>query len=188
MLQTLKIMLNNRDSQRKQFLIRRAEETDIPGIMSVMNEARNDEKHPDWFVPDNERYIRNHLNGNGYVIVAESTEGGIAGFFLIKYPESEEDNLGTYLDFDREQLTHVAVMDSAVVGSIYRGNGLQGRMLEAAESLLDLDKYYYLMCTIHPDNQFSRNNMESHGYEVKKLALCYGGLPRCILLKNLRKS
>ena len=86
MLQTLKIMLNNRDSQRKQFLIRRAEETDIPGIMSVMNEARNDEKHPDWFVPDNERYIRNHLNGNGYVIVAESTEGGIAGFFLIKYP------------------------------------------------------------------------------------------------------
>ena len=26
--------------------------------------------------------------------------GGIAGFFLIKYPESEEDNLGTYLDFD----------------------------------------------------------------------------------------
>ena len=64
---------------------------------------------------------------------------------------------------------------------------MQEQMLEAAESLLDKEKYYYLMCTIHPDNEFSRNNMESHGYKVKKIALCYGGLPRCILLKNLRK-
>ena len=78
-------------------------------------------------------------------------------------------------------------MDSAVVGNAYRGNGLQGRMLDAAENFLNLEEYYYLMCTIHPDNQFSRHNMENHGYEVKKIALCYGGLPRCILLKNAKK-
>ena len=96
--------------------------------------------------------------------------------------------LGTYLDFDEEQLSHVAVMDSAVVCCAYRGNGLQGHMLEEAERLLDTDQYYYLMCTIHPDNQFSRHNMESHGYEVKRTALCYGGLPRCILLKELTES
>ena len=79
-------------------------------------------------------------------------------------------------------------MDSAVVGNAYRGNGLQGRMLDVAENFLNLEEYYYLMCTIHPDNQFSRHNMENHGYEVKKIALCYGGLPRCILLKNAKKS
>lgn len=61
-------------------------------------------------------------------------------------------------------------------------------MLEEAERLLDTDQYYYLMCTIHPDNQFSRHNMEIHGYEVKRTALCYGGLPRCILLKELTES
>ena len=61
-------------------------------------------------------------------------------------------------------------------------------MLEEAERLLDTDQYYYLMCTIHPDNQFSRHNMEIHGYEVKRTALCYGGLPRCILLKDLTES
>lgn len=192
-------MQNNHDSQitgEKQnhhnirqslFLIRKADETDISGIMKVMNEAQNDKSHPDWFVSDNEEYIRTHLKEHGFVIVAESAEGEIAGFFLIKYPENREDNLGTYLDFEEEQLAHIAVMDSAVVGNAYRGNGLQGRMLEAAESFLDLEKYYYLMCTIHPDNQFSRHNMESHGYEVKKIALCYGGLPRCILLKNLKE-
>ena len=78
-------------------------------------------------------------------------------------------------------------MDSAVVGNAYRGNGLQGLMLDAAENFLNLEEYYYLMCTIHPDNQFSRRNMENHGYEVKKIALCYGGLSRCILLKNAKK-
>ena len=168
------------------FEIRRADEADIPEIMVIMNEAGFDTSHPDWFVADDEEYIREHLKNHGYVIVAESPAGEIAGFFIVKYPEGE-DNLGTYLDFDREQLTHVAVMDSAVVGSAYRGNGLQKKMLEAAEGILDTEKYYYLMCTIHPDNKFSRNNMESHGYRVKRVALCYGGLPRCILLKNLKK-
>ena len=122
------------------------------------------------------------------MIVAQTADGSVAGFFIIKYPENREDNLGTYLDFDEEQLVHVAVMDSAVVGNTYRGNGLQGRMLDAAENFLNLEEYYYLMCTIHPDNQFSRHNMESHGYEVKRTALCYGGLPRCILLKDLTES
>lgn len=169
-----------------QFVIRRAEEADIPEIMQIMDEAKSDISHPEWFVADDEDYIRKHLQGCGYVIVAESPLGRIAGFFVVKYPE-DKDNLGTYLNFDREQLAHVAVMDSAAVGSAYRGNGLQEKMLLAAEELLDTEKYYYLMCTIHPDNKFSRNNMESHGYKVKKIALCYGGLPRCILLKKLKK-
>ena len=60
------------------------------------------------------------------MIVAQTADGSVAGFFLIKYPENREDNLGTYLDFDEEQLSHVAVMDSAVVCCAYRGNGLAG--------------------------------------------------------------
>ena len=100
----------------------------------------------------------------------------------MKYPEGE-DNLGHYLDMEEEALGQVAVMDSTVVGSDYRGAGLQGRMLQAAEARIDKEKFHYLMCTIHPDNQFSRQNMESQGYEVKKITKCYGGLDRCILVK-----
>ena len=29
--------------------------------------------------------------------------------------------------------------------------------------------------------------LESHGYQVKKIARCYGGLERCILLKERRR-
>ena len=167
---TMQTSENKDGSAKVLFRIRKAEMTDVDEIMAVMHEAKNDKEHP------------------GFVIVAQTADGSVAGFFLIKYPENREDNLGTYLDFDEEQLSHVAVMDSAVVCCAYRGNGLQGHMLEEAERLLDTDQYYYLMCTIHPDNQFSRHNMESHGYEVKRTALCYGGLPRCILLKDLTES
>ena len=57
-------------------------------------------------------------------------------------------------------------MDSTAVDTAFRGNGLQGRMLEAAENLLDPDRFVYLMCTVHPDNSFSRNNMVRQGYRA----------------------
>lgn len=128
---------------------------------------------PDWFVSDDEAYVRKHISEHGYTIVARTVDGQTAGFFIVKYPEGE-DNLGHYLDMEEEALGQVVVMDSTVVCSDYRGAGLQGRMLQAAEARIDKEKFHYLMCTIHPDNQFSRQNMESQGYEVKKITKCYG--------------
>lgn len=167
------------------FVIRRAVSSDVSGIMELMEEARCNTEHPDWFFADNEEFVRKHLDTAGFVIVAEAEAGEIAGFFLVKEPEPDE-NLGAYLDFDREKLARVAVMDSAVVGSAWRGNGLQGKMLEKAEEFLDKEKFIYLMCTIHPDNKYSLHNMQKHGYEVKKTTECYGGLIRHILLKECK--
>ena len=166
------------------FLIRQATQEDVPGIMDIMAEAAADQEHPDWFVSDDEAYVREHISEHGYTIVAQTVDGQTAGFFIVKYPEGE-DNLGRYLDMEEEALGQVVVMDSTVVGSDYRGAGLQGRMLQAAEARIDKEKFHYLMCTIHPNNQFSRQNMESQGYEVKKITKCYGGLDRCILVKCL---
>lgn len=166
------------------FLIRQATQEDVPGIMDIMAEAAADQEHPDWFVSDDEAYVRKHISEHGYTIVARTVDGQTAGFFIVKYPEGE-DNLGHYLDMEEEALGQVVVIDSTVVCSDYRGAGLQGRMLQAAEARIDKEKFHYLMCTIHPDNQFSRQNMESQGYEVKKITKCYGGLDRCILVKCL---
>lgn len=166
-----------------EFTIRRAGTEDLGGIMKLMEEAKADTAHPDWFFADEEAYVREHLDGDGFVITACTQDGGIAGFFLVKKPELS-DNLGNYLDFTKEQLKRVAVMDSAVVGSAWRGNGLQGRMLKKAEELL-AGECTYLMCTIHPDNIYSLGNMQKHGYEVKKTVRCYGGLLRHILLKEI---
>lgn len=168
----------------KYFVIRKADIGDIDGIMKLMEEAARNKEHPTWFVADDEGYVREHISGKGFVITAVSEEGEIAGFFLVKEPELSE-NLGTYLDFDNEMLQRVAVMDSAVVGSAWRGNGLQGKMLVKAEELIDRKRFSYLMCTVHPENVYSLGNMQRYGYVVKKTTECYGGLIRHILLKEI---
>ncbi|MED9966116.1 MAG: GNAT family N-acetyltransferase [Blautia sp.] len=166
------------------FTIRKADVRDIDGIMKLMEEASHNPAHPEWFVADDEAYVRAHLSGKGFVITAVSDSDEIAGFFLVKEPELSE-NLGLYLDFGEESLGKVAVMDSAVVGSAWRGKDLQGKMLEKAEEVLDRERFSFLMCTVHPDNLYSLRNMQRHGYEVKKTVKCYGGLTRYILLKEI---
>lgn len=165
------------------FIIRKAEEHDLSGIMKIMKEAENNPVHPQWFVSDEEETVRAHLTEDGFVIVAETEEKALAGFFIVKYPELEE-NLGTYLSFSEEELEKVVHMDSAVVSAGYRGHGLQGKMLKAAEDLIDKDKWKYLMCTVHPENRFSLSNMTGHGYEIRATVQCYGGLTRHILVKE----
>ena len=102
----MQISENKDGSAKVLFRIRKAEMTDVDEIMAVMHEAKNDKEHPDWFVSDDEEYVRTHIEEQGFVIVAQTADGSVAGFFIIKYPENREDNLGTYLDFDEEQLSH----------------------------------------------------------------------------------
>jgi len=98
----MQISENKDGSAKVLFRIRKAEMADVDEIMAVMHEAKNDKEHPDWFVSDDEEYVRTHIEEQGFVIVAQTADGSVAGFFLIKYPENREDNLGTYLDFDEE--------------------------------------------------------------------------------------
>ena len=37
-------------------------------LMAVMHEAKNDKEHPDWFVSDDEEYVRTHIEEQGFVL------------------------------------------------------------------------------------------------------------------------
>ena len=87
----MQISENKDGSAKVLFRIRKAEMTDVDEIMAVMHEAKNDKEHPDWFVSDDEEYVRTHIEKQGFVIVAQTADGSVAGFFLIKYPENRED-------------------------------------------------------------------------------------------------
>ena len=84
----MQISENKDGSAKVLFRIRKAEMTDVDEIMAVMHEAKNDKEHPDWFVSDDEEYVRTHIEEQGFVIVAQTADGSVAGFFIIKYPET----------------------------------------------------------------------------------------------------
>ena len=57
----MQISENKDGSAKVLFRIRKAEMTDVDEIMAVMHEAKNDKEHPDWFVSDDEEYVRTHI-------------------------------------------------------------------------------------------------------------------------------
>ena len=108
----------------------------------------------------------------------------VAGVFSVLYPGLRSDNYGYDLDFTDEELLQVVHMDTAAVHRNYRGFGLQKQMALMAETMLTGQGRRILLCTVHPDNSFSLNNMLQQGYEVQKCIGKYDS-ERLLLRKNI---
>lgn len=141
----------------------------------------------EWFVADDEEYICRMLTterGIGYKAVDENS-GQAAGVFMAAIPGREAGNLGRDAGLGEEELPFVAHMDSVAVLARYRGHRLQYRLMQTAEADLKKAGFRYLMCTVHPDNHYSRNNIISQGYESVCVKEKYGGYVREIFLKRI---
>ena len=173
-----------------EFQIEKMTIRELSEIMEVMENARQSVKKTEWFVSDEEEYVRQVLEGKGFLVGArEAKSRELAGFFMVFYPNTQE-NLGQYAGLTGEELGKVVYMDSAAVKEAYRGNGLQGRMLRKAEEVLKEQQkekgqdIQYCMCTVHPDNHSSLHTMEKNGYEIVSRESLYGGLDRYVLCKK----
>lgn len=166
------------------FEIKKAEPEDLYDIMDIMEECRNSIKNKEWFVADDETYVKDHLEKNGFAMITRTDTGKAAGFFLIKYID-QADELTCALEYDQKKIEKTVVMDSACVRPGYRGYSLQRKMQIEAEKMLDKNKYHFLICTVHPDNLASLKSMQKNGFQIRNKIECYGGYIRYILEKEL---
>lgn len=170
-----------------EFLIERAAIEDYQVLAGVIKSVWQQIERKDWFVADDSEYTFRVLqegNGIGYKALLKES-GTLAGIFIVTFPGSGEENLGRDIGLSGEELGNVAHMESAAILPEYRGNGLQYSMMQAAEEELRKMGYRYLMCTVHPENVYSKNNVIRQGYEVVLTKEKYGGFLRNILLKKL---
>lgn len=170
-----------------QFLIEKAVPADYLIVADVIQSVWQQIQQKDWFVADDPEYTCHMLkegNGIGYKAF-EKDSGDLAGVFLVALPGNGEENLGRDIGLPEMELENVAHMESIAILSEYRGNGLQHSMMKTAEEELRKQGYRYLMCTVHPKNRYSKNNMIKQGYEVVLTKEKYGGYLRDILLKKL---
>lgn len=172
------------------FQIQKMTVENLPEIMEVMQDAHKSVGKQEWFVTDEEAYVKQVLEGKGFLVGAREEESReLAGFFMVFYPEAQN-NLGQYAGLIGEELGKVVYMDSAAVKKAYRGNRLQGQMLQEAERLLKEQQkkqrknVQYCICTVHPDNHSSLHTMEKNGYEIVSREKLYGGLDRYVLCKK----
>ena len=171
------------------FKFRLAVPDDFSTLMQLMNLTKSIVHPSEWFVCETEESLSSMISEHGFIIIAQpenpSDSNEVAGMFAIKFPGMPSDNLGRYQNFSEEQLELCAHMESTIVHPQYRGYHLQAQMTQRAEELLKKLPYKYLLATIHPDNQYSMNNMMRCGYRLVAQAKLYGGLDRVILLKEI---
>lgn len=158
---------------------------DAEKIADLIQDVYEDMEQKAWYVPDNAEYTKKMMeSGKGVVYEAVDEDTGImAGIVMATYPGICEENLGNEIGLSANQMLDVVHMESAAVRPEYRGNGIQGKLMDVAEKEAVERGKHYLMCTIHPDNRFSRANAMSRGYNVMKTKEKYGGLIRDIMLK-----
>lgn len=170
------------------FKIRRAVSQDVDELAGIMELAKQTTEKPEWFAADDRDWLEAHIEEQGFTMVAETRDGELAGFFIVDFPDEGEKNLGHEVKLGPEKLRLTAHMDSAAVKPLYRGNHLQGRLLEAAEKELCHYPYEYLFCTVHPENHASLHTMLRHDYVVIATKEKYHGYIRHILYKKKEKG
>lgn len=144
-------------------------------------------KEKSWFVAESlEEFDRWMRKNQGWLYVArDRSSGQLAGMFFVVLPGMEEENLGYDIGMQGRQLYECAIMDTVVVLPEYRGMHLQYEMMQTAERKLHKEGYRYLLCTVHPENKFSRENVKRQGYKKILTKEKYGGFLRDIWMKEL---
>ena len=164
--------------------IRKGTLADTDSFLELLDSVRQGMPHPEWFYLDPPDYVREQMEKGTMQLWVAMDGDQLAGALSILILGEEETNYGYDLAFSRDALMQTVNMDSAAVYPRYRGLGLQGRLLEMAEQELKETGKGILLCTVHPDNHFSLDNVLKQGYAIQKRLEKYGSV-RYLLRKNI---
>lgn len=164
--------------------IRKGSVQDTEMYLSFLHGIKNAMSRSEWFFLDPDEDVRRMICSGCMELWVAEDDGKTAGVFSIIYPGLEAFNLGYDLGFEEEQLLRVVHMDTAAVDPDYRGQQLQNRLMAAAERELARKGRRILLCTVHPENRYSIQNVLKQGYTIEKKLEKYDSV-RYILRKDL---
>ena len=168
------------------FTIRKGTQEDTEGFISLLREIWEGMECKEWFYLDPPDVVREMIS-DGIMELWVAMDGDrLAAAFTILIPGLDSLNYGYDLGFDEESLLRVVNMDTIAVHPDYRGYGLQRRLTREAEMWAFARGYRTLLCTVHPDNRFSLNNMLKLGYSIEQKLPKYGSV-RYLLKKEIKK-
>lgn len=170
-----------------EFEIRIAKIEDLEEAAAITGYVWESLPNREWYVPDTleklkKLFIQKRIT---CYLAVEKEKNVAAGIFIVDKPGENRDNLGYDIGFSREERNKTVHMDSVAVLPEYRGQGLQKKMMHQAERDLRQQGICWLLCTVHPDNSYSLNNLLRQGYEIAATKKKYGGYWRHILQKKI---
>lgn len=158
---------------------------DLDHIMELQDIILEGLENKELYAPTERDEFINYLNKGAKIIgYTDENEELIAMAVYIK-KGYEEGNYGYDLGISGKNLLKIGQVESTVVRSDYRGNGLQKRLCEKIEEIAKDDEVKILTSTASPYNKYSVNTFTNLGYEIKKEKFKYGGLRRYVMAKNI---
>ena len=98
-----------------EFIFEKAVQGDEDEIWTIMEEAAQTVKKKEWFAAGDKAYIKEILEGKGFIILARETKSReLAGFFIVVIP-GEEDYMGGYAGVPKEDIDKIVHLDTAAV-------------------------------------------------------------------------
>lgn len=164
--------------------IRKGTAADLDAFVNLLCIVRESMLVKEWFYLDSKEDFRQHMASGIMELWLAEDSGRVVGVFDLLIPGLREWNYGYALDMTTEELIRSVNMDSVAVHPDYQGLGLQRKLLLEAEQWLSSRGNWTLLCTVHPENRFSLNNVKKLGYEVQKQLSIYGSV-RYLLQKNI---
>ena len=113
--------------------LRRCTPDEAPAVYALQNEVHAAMPHPEWFVTDTLEHITGYITDSLCIGVWQGSRLG--AYLTFHYCGQSPHNYAAFLGVPQAEWPHWANVDSAVVHPDWRGNGLQRRMLEAAQPL-----------------------------------------------------
>jgi len=157
---------------------------DTERYIRFLEDIKSGMQEPSWFYLDPPETVREMMT-TGIMELWVAMDGDcLAAAFNILHPGMNSCNYGYDLGFSEEELLQVFHMDTAAVHEDYRGMGLQRKMASTAEKELSGKGRRILLCTVHPENRYSLNNMLNQEYKIQKRVDKYGS-ERYILRKDI---
>lgn len=167
-----------------EIIIRKAELDDVEEIYNLLVGVHEKIENKSWYTYTKKIERYNLFVSDGYSVVV-CHNGKIVGVCLTYILRDDGTEFYQIVkDYYKNVDDIIEVINYAVLEE-YRGLGLQNKMVSKVEELLRNTKYKKFVATVHPDNKYSLNNMLKNGYKIVMQTKLYGGLDRCIIVKNI---
>ena len=152
---------------------------EIPFYNNYIKDIRSRMERPEFLGTFTNEELEQLLDSNSYIYFYKDNNNIASTSMII--PACDKDIKKFGLDLDYKE---VADYGPEAVSDNYRGNGLQGYMLDELDKIANEKGYKYAVSTIHPENIYSINNFEKHGFKLVGLKDFKRG-PRNIYYKEL---
>jgi len=124
----------------------------------------------------------------GHILGIINSEDQLIGYRYIAIPGIDDSNLGNDIGLSGEELNKVCHLETTVVDSAYRGNGLQDITLQLVKAMAKDMNFSHLMCTVSPNNFYSLYNNMKNGLKISKLKKKYADSWRFILHIDMEET